>query len=43
MLYALKEYDLAVVYWNMALRINVNDEVPGLAEKVQQKKKEMKR
>ena len=42
-LYALKEYDLAVVYWNMALRINVNDEVPGLAEKVQQKKKEMKR
>ena len=42
-LYALKEYDLAFVYWNMALRKNVDDEVPGLKQKVEQRKKEVKR
>lgn len=38
-LYALEEYDLAFVYWNMALQKN-NDEVPGLREKVAQKRLE---
>ena len=42
-LYALKDYDLAFVYWNLALHKNVNDEVPGLKEKVEQKKKEVRR
>ena len=41
-LYALKEYDLAMVYWNMALRKNT-DEVPGLEEKVKQRKQSIGR
>ena len=36
-LYALGEYDLAIVYWNLALQKN-NDEIPGLAEKVAARK-----
>ena len=36
-LYALKEYDLAMVYWNLALKKN-NGEVPDLEEKVKQRK-----
>lgn len=39
-LYALREYDLAFVYWNMAQQKNENNEVPGLKEKVEQKRKE---
>lgn len=38
-LYALKEYDLAFVYWNLALQKD-DDEVPGLKEKVESKRKE---
>ena len=36
-LYALGEYELAVVYWNMALQKN-NDEIPGLETKVKERK-----
>lgn len=38
-LYALKEYDVAFIYWNMALQKNDGD-VPGLKEKVLARKKE---
>lgn len=37
-LYALKEYDVAFIYWNMALQRN-DDEVPGLKEKIMERKK----
>ncbi len=36
-LYALKEYDLAFLYWNMALQKN-NGDIPGLEEKVAARK-----
>ncbi len=36
-LYALKEYDLAFLYWNMALQKN-NGQIPGLEEKVAARK-----
>jgi Tfp pilus assembly protein PilF len=39
-LFALKEYDMAFVYWNLALQKNTEDEIPGLKQKVEQKKKE---
>ena len=39
-LYALKDYNMAFVYWTMALQKNDQDDVPGLKEKVQQKRKE---
>ena len=39
-LFALKEYNTAFIYWNLALQKNTDDEVPGLKEKVEQKKKE---
>ena len=39
-LFALKEYDRAFVYWNMAKQKNVDGEVKGLEEKIQQKKME---
>ncbi len=38
-LYALKEYDVAFIYWNMALQKN-DERLPGLAEKVNARKKE---
>jgi tetratricopeptide (TPR) repeat protein len=38
-LYALKEYDVAFIYWNMALQKDEGD-VPGLKEKVLARKKE---
>ena len=38
-LYALKEYNLAFIYWNMALQKNTDD-VPGLKEKVLERKRE---
>lgn len=41
-LYALKEYDLAMVYWNMALKKN-NGDVPDLEEKVKLRKQSMKK
>ena len=41
-LYALKEYDLAMVYWNLAMQRNDGD-VPGLEEKVKQRKESMKK
>lgn len=40
-LYALKEYDLAFVYWNMAVHKD-NGDVPGLKEKIEQKKAAVK-
>lgn len=36
-LYVLEEYDLAMVYWNMALQKN-DGEIPGLEEKVEARK-----
>jgi Tfp pilus assembly protein PilF len=39
-LYALKEYDLAMVYWNMALKKN-NGDIPDLETKVKRRKQEM--
>ena len=38
-LYALKEYNLAFIYWNMALQKD-NGDVPGLKDKVLARKKE---
>ena len=42
-LYALKEYDMAFVYWNLALQKNTEDGVPGLKAKVERKKAEVGR
>ena len=39
-LYALGEYDMAFVYWNMALRKNTDNDVPGLKQKIEQKRRE---
>lgn len=41
-LFALKEYDLAMVYWNMALKKNDGD-VPDLEERVKSRKQSMKK
>ena len=41
-LFALKEYDLALVYWNLALQKN-KGEIKGLEEKVKQRRQEMKK
>jgi tetratricopeptide (TPR) repeat protein len=41
-LFALKEYDLALVYWNLALQKN-KGEIEGLEEKVKQRRQEMKK
>ncbi len=41
-LYALEEYDLAMVYWNLALQ-KKDDRIPGLEEKVKQRKQSMKK
>ena len=37
-LYALKEYDLALVYWNLAIQKNDGD-IEGLEEKVEARRK----
>lgn len=37
-LYALKEYDMAFVYWNLAMQKN-NGDIPGLVEKIEARKK----
>ena len=42
-LYELKEYDLAFVYWNLARKKNVGGEVPGLDEKIAARKRDMKK
>lgn len=39
-LFALKEYDMAFVYWNIAKQKNASGEVKGLDEKVKQKRQE---
>jgi len=41
-LYALKDYDLAMVYWNLALQKN-NGEIPDLEERVKQRKRTIKK
>ena len=41
-LYALEEYELAFVYWNMAKQKNV-DEVPGLEAKIELKRQEVRK
>lgn len=41
-LYALKEYDMAFVYWNLAKQKNEGD-IPDLDERVEQRKKAMNR
>lgn len=38
-LFSLKEYDMAFFYWNLAIQKNY-DEIPGLEEKVESRKKE---
>jgi hypothetical protein len=38
-LYALKEYDMALIYWNMALQKD-DGRVPNLADKIYVRKKE---
>lgn len=38
-LYALEEYDMAFIYWNMALQKN-DGEIPGLEDKIRQRKEE---
>ena len=40
-LFALKDYDLAMVYWNQA-KIKNNEEIPDLDEKISRRKAEMK-
>ena len=37
-LYALKEYDMAFVYWNLAKQKNTDGDIPDLEEKIQQRK-----
>ncbi len=41
-LYELGEYDLAMVYWNLALQ-KKDERIPGLEEKVKQRKQTMKK
>ncbi len=41
-LFALKEYDLALVYWNLALQKN-DGKIPGLEERVKARKSAMKK
>ena len=41
-LYALKEYDLALVYWNLALQKN-DGQIPDLEERVKVRKQSMKK
>jgi hypothetical protein len=36
-LFALKEYDLAMVYWNLAMKKN-NGEIPDLEERIRKRK-----
>ena len=42
-LFALKEYDMAFVYWSLAKQKNAEGDVPNLEEKIQQKKQEVGR
>ena len=42
-LFALKEYDLAFVYWNLALQKDTEGEIPDLKQKIEAKKKEVGR
>lgn len=39
-LFALEEYNLAFVYWKMALQKNADGKIPGLDEKIDQRRKE---
>ena len=41
-LYELKEYDMAFIYWNMAVQKN-KDDIPGLEDKIRQKKAAVKK
>ncbi len=41
-LFALKEYDLAMVYWNLALQKN-DGQIPDLEERVRERKQSMKK
>ena len=42
-LYALKEYDMAFVYWNLARQKNQNNQVPGLDQKIEERRKAINR
>ena len=41
-LFALEDYDLAMVYWNQA-KLKNNGEIPDLDAKIARRKKEMKK
>ena len=41
-LYALKEYDLAMVYWNLALQKN-NGDIPDLEKRIKERKQSIKK
>lgn len=41
-LYALKEYDMAFIYWNMAMQKNAGD-IPDLEERIEMRKKAINR
>lgn len=42
-LYALKEYELAGVYWDMAKKKNIDNDIPGLDEKIEARMKAAKK
>lgn len=42
-LYALKEYDMAFVYWNLAKQKNKGNEIPDLNQKIEERRKAINR
>ena len=42
-LYALKEYDMAFVYWNLAKQKNKGNEIPDLNQKIDERRKAINR
>ena len=42
-LYALKEYDMAFVYWNLARQKNKDGEIPDLEARIEARKKTIDR
>lgn len=42
-LYALKEYDMAFVYWNLARQKNKDNDIPDLDERIEERRKSINR